>query len=142
ELAAQINGFMPQHVADKVTELLNAQRKAVRGAQLLVLGVAYKRDVNDTRDSPALEILRLLRERGAEVEYHDPFVKAVRLEDGTTLKSVALTAKALRAADCVLLLTDHSHVDYKQLRQEAALILDTRNCLARVSGGRAKVHLL
>jgi UDP-N-acetyl-D-glucosamine dehydrogenase len=123
---------MPRYVVSRVGEALNRARKSVNGSRILLLGVSYKRDVGDTRESPALDILELLREMGAEVEFHDPFVPSLR-HDGRTMDSVELTAEALAAADCVVITCDHTGVDYDMVLREAAIIVDPRNGL----GGRA-----
>ena len=129
ELASEINAEMPQFVVGKVRAALNASRKAVNGARILVLGVAYKRDVNDVRESPALDIIRLLAADGAQVEYHDPFVPEVA-EDGTSLSSVALTDEALSEADAVVIVTDHSEVDYGRVLELAGVVVDARHVTA------------
>ena len=129
ELASEINAEMPQFVVGKVRAALNAGRKAVNGARILVLGVAYKRDVNDVRESPALDIIRLLATDGAQVEYHDPLVPEVA-EDGTSLSSVALTDKALSEADAVVIVTDHSEVDYGRVLELARVVVDARHVTA------------
>ena len=129
ELASEINAEMPQFVVGKVRAALNAGRKAVNGARILVLGVAYKRDVNDVRESPALDIIRLLAADGAQVEYHDPLVPEVA-EDGTSLSSVALTDEALSEADAVVIVTDHSEVNYGRVLELAAVVVDARHVTA------------
>jgi UDP-N-acetyl-D-glucosamine dehydrogenase len=128
ELAGEINAQMPEYWVEQVADRLNDRGKAVRGSALLVLGVAYKKDIDDTRESPALDVIRLLERRGATVTYHDPHVPQLR-EDGVELRSVALTPEALRAADCVVILTDHSSIDYAVVAREADLIVDTRHAL-------------
>ena len=129
ELASEINAEMPQFVVGKVRAALNAGRKAVNGARILVLGVAYKRDVNDVRESPALDIIRLLAADGAQVEYHDPLVPEVA-EDGTSLSSVTLTDEALSEADAVVIVTDHSGVDYARVLELASVVVDARHVTA------------
>ncbi len=136
ELAAEVNSHMPDYVVGKVGDALNSERKAVNGSRVLVLGVAYKRDVGDVRESPALDVIHLLRERGAEVSYHDPHVPAVRF-DGYALTSVELTDAALEEADCVVIVTDHRAFDWERIKQRAHLIVDTRNAIK--SNGGAKV---
>lgn len=133
ELASEINTSMPHYVVNKVAEALNDESKAVRGAQIAVLGVAYKRDVDDVRESPALDIIQLLSERGAQVSYHDPYVPAVRLEHQKSMESVTLTADWLRSADCVVIVTDHSAYDYGWIVENSRLIVDTRNATAPVT---------
>lgn len=136
ELAAEINSHMPDYVVDKVSDALNDERKAINGSNILVLGVAYKRDVGDVRESPALDVIHLLSQRGGEVSYHDPFIPSVRL-DGISLSSVELTAESLAAADCVVVVTDHQVFDWDWVADNARLIVDTRNALT--TSGRARI---
>lgn len=136
ELAAEINSHMPDYVVNKIGDALNDERKAIKGSRILVLGVAYKRDVGDVRESPALDVIHLLNERGGAVSYHDPFVPTVRL-DGVSLFSVELTAEALAAADCVVIVTDHQAFDWAWVADNARLIVDTRNALT--DPGKARV---
>ena len=117
---------MPDYVVELVAESLNQRRRCLNGAQVLVLGVAYKREVGDTRESPAMEILMKLREKGSEVEYVDPYVPSLDVH-GTILKSVDLTDEKLAEADCVLILTDHSAFDYQRVVDHATLVVDPRN---------------
>jgi UDP-N-acetyl-D-glucosamine dehydrogenase len=133
ELASEVNAEMPRWVLTKVTEALNRDRKAVNGSRVLMLGLAYKPDVSDTRESPALDILQMLRERGAEVTYHDPHVPELRTEERTD-SSVELTAEALEAADVVVITTDHSAVDYGLVVEHAGIVVDTRNALDDLEG--------
>ena len=133
ELAGEINAAMPEYWVARVADRLNEQGRAVRGSQVLVVGVAYKKDIDDLRESPALDILRLLHQRGASVVYHDPFVSHVK-EDGLDLRSVPLTADALAKADCVIIVTDHSSVDYRLVAQHARVVVDTRHVLPRRDG--------
>jgi len=137
ELAAEVNAEMPMYVIRRAAEALNSVRKPVNGSRVLVLGVAYKPDVNDTRESPALEIIALLQQRGAAVEYHDPHVPALELKSGDLL-SVELTAERLETADLVLIATDHSTVDYRFVGHHAALVVDPRNVM--VEGEKAVVY--
>jgi UDP-N-acetyl-D-glucosamine dehydrogenase len=130
EIAGEVNAEMPEFWVDKVVERLNEQTKAVRGSLVLVLGVAYKKDIEDTRESPALDVIRLLRQRGADVRYHDPHVPALK-DDGGELASVPLTAETLAGADCVIVVTDHSAVDYELVARHARAVVDTRHVLAR-----------
>jgi len=130
ELASEINSEMPYFVVDKVREALNRQRKAVNGASVLLLGVAYKKDIDDVRESPALDILKLLVEDGAEVSYHDPFVPELR-DEGADLGSIELTDEALSGADAVVILTDHSGFDYDRVVREAAVLVDARHVAPR-----------
>ncbi len=130
ELASQINASMPPYVVQRVGEALNDKGKAVKGARILVIGVAYKRNVGDMRESPALEIIHLLRTKGAKVQYHDPFVPALR-EETFSLKSVPLSTATLAQADCVVVVTDHDQLNYKFIERGSRLVLDTRNVFAK-----------
>jgi UDP-N-acetyl-D-glucosamine dehydrogenase len=140
ELADAINSHMPEHVATLVADALNEEGKALRGARVLILGAAYKPDIDDLRESPALDVMIELRARHALVSYHDPFVPEVPLGDGT-LRSEALTPSALKAADCVLVITNHSAFDWEMVRRHARLIVDTRNALKGTHGGARVVKL-
>ncbi|MBI4436606.1 MAG: nucleotide sugar dehydrogenase [Candidatus Omnitrophica bacterium] len=137
ELATQINSYMPKHVSERTAEILNDARKPLQGSRILILGVSYKRNVNDTRESPALEILHHLKEKGSEVFYHDPYVPVLKLEKGQ-MKSSPLTDRFLRTIDCVVVVTDHT-IDYQKIFEKSSLILDTRNALCHVKGKGAKV---
>ena len=128
ELAAEVNAEMPMYVIRRAAEALNSVRKPVNGSRVLVLGVAYKPDVNDVRESPALDIIALLRQRGAVVEYHDPYVPAVALESGD-LQSVDLSEDRLRDSDLVMIATDHGCVDYEFVGRHASLVVDPRNAM-------------
>jgi len=134
-LAEEVNSRMPEHVVQLVADGLNDERKAVKGSSVLLLGVAYKRDVDDVRESPALSIIDRLRTKGANVRYHDPFVKELSFDDahieasGESLSSAPLSDEELRAADCVIIVTDHTEIDYKRVCALAPLIVDTRNAL-------------
>jgi UDP-N-acetyl-D-glucosamine dehydrogenase len=121
---------MPEHWVAQIVDRLNEQGRAARGSKVLVLGVAYKKDIDDVRESPALDVIRLLQRRGAVVAYHDPHVRKLRDED-IDLTSTPLTAETLTAADCVVIVTDHSAVDYGLIARSARLVVDTRNALAR-----------
>ena len=134
-LAEEVNSRMPEHVVQLVSDGLNDERKPMKGSSILLLGVAYKKDINDVRESPALSIIDRLRAKGANVSYHDPFVAEMRFDDahteanGEPLNSVPLTDEQLRAADCVIIVTDHSDIDYQRVCRVAPLIVDTRNAL-------------
>jgi len=141
ELATEINGHMPEHVVRTVGDLLNEDRLAVNGARLLVLGVAYKADVSDMRESPALDIVRMLEARGAEVRYHDPHIPELDIE-GFSGKSVELTDDALKACDLAVIITAHSAVDYDRVVALAPRIYDTRNATRDVREGLEKVRKL
>jgi UDP-N-acetyl-D-glucosamine dehydrogenase len=133
ELAGEINAAMPEYWVAQVVDGLNEQGKAVRSSEVLVLGVAYKKDIDDVRESPALDLIRLLRQRGAVVRYHDPYVATLK-DDDIDLRSTPLSADALAAADCVVIVTDHSSVDYPLVARHARLVVDTRNALGRLRG--------
>jgi UDP-N-acetyl-D-glucosamine dehydrogenase len=134
-LAEEVNSRMPEHVVQLVSDGLNDERKPMKGSQVLLLGVAYKKDINDVRESPALSIIDRLRAKGANVRYHDPFVAELRFDDahtdstGEPLNSVPLTNEELQSADCVIIVTDHSDIDYKHVCSLVPLIVDTRNAL-------------
>jgi UDP-N-acetyl-D-glucosamine dehydrogenase len=131
ELAGYINGQMPHFVVDKVQNALNDASKPVRGSRIHVVGVAYKRDIDDVRESPALDIIHLLMQRGAVVTYSDPYVHSIQL-DGDTLKAESLEG-AVADADCIVIVTDHSSFEYASLVRDARLIVDTRNALKKFS---------
>jgi len=141
ELASEINGNMPLYVVTKIMDALNNVRKTVNGADILVLGVAYKRDIDDLRESPALDIIRLLEERGANISYHDPYVPNLHRE-GIDLESQPLTEETLSAADAVVIVTDHTCLDYAWVAEHASIVVDTRNALKDVKQPRARVVLL
>jgi UDP-N-acetyl-D-glucosamine dehydrogenase len=130
DLAGELNTEMPEFWVRKLSEALNGQGKAVRGAAILVLGVAYKRDIDDIRESPAMDIIRLLKGQGARVTYSDPHVPCFR-EDGQEFRSVQLTPEIVAAADCVMIVTDHTSVDYRMIKRSAKLVVDTRNALPK-----------
>jgi UDP-N-acetyl-D-glucosamine dehydrogenase len=130
DLAGELNTEMPLFWVRKLSEALNSQGKSVKGASVLVLGVAYKRDIEDIRESPALDIIRLLEGQGAEVSYFDPHVPRFR-EDGREFRSVELTPERVAAADCIMVVTDHSSVDYRMIKHKAKLVVDTRNAIPK-----------
>jgi UDP-N-acetyl-D-glucosamine dehydrogenase len=138
DLASEINSAMPDLVVNKVALALNDEKKAVRGSAVLVLGVAYKRDIDDMRESPALDVIRLLEEHGADVTYHDPHVAKYR-EDGHERASVALTDDVIAKSDAVVIVTDHSSIDYQRLVDKASLVVDTRNALSKTKKSRARI---
>jgi len=133
ELASEINAEMPRYMAEKAAGLLNELGKPVKGSRVLVLGVAYKRDTEDTRESPALDIIQLLKEKGAEVSYHDPLVASLRHE-GQALESVPLEAALLARTDVIVIVTDHSDIDFDLIRESGRPVLDTRNVLGSAAG--------
>jgi UDP-N-acetyl-D-glucosamine dehydrogenase len=136
-LADEVNSRMPEHVVQLIADGLNDERKSLNGSRVLVLGVAYKKDIDDVRESPALSIIDRLRAKGAEVRYHDPYVSELRFDDahtegsGEPLQSVELTDEELRSSDCSVIVTDHSGVDYGRVCALSKLIVDTRNALSR-----------
>ncbi len=132
DVASEVNAEMPAFWVKKVAEQLNEDALAVRNSRVLVLGVAYKKDIDDQRESPALDIIGLLRQQGADVQYHDPYIDQIT-DDGDTLRSVDLTADQLSAAACVVIATDHTHVDYDLIRKHAGRVVDTRNALRRMT---------
>ncbi len=142
ELAADINGSMPEVVVRRATDLLNDARKSVKGSRVMILGVAYKRDTGDSRESPALDVIRLLDERGAKIAFHDPFNTEVAIDGGRVLRRSALSEKNLAKADLVIVITNHSDYDYKMIVRHSGLILDTRNATEKIRSGRSKIHLL
>ena len=142
ELAGHVNAAMPHHVVAKVADALNTHAKAVRGSSILVLGVSYKRDIDDVRESPAMDVMAELEQKGARVSYHDPYVPSIHAREWAghrDLASVALTSDALAAADCVVILTDHRAFDYADVVGRARLVVDSRNA---VKGRHAHVFKL
>jgi UDP-N-acetyl-D-glucosamine dehydrogenase len=136
ELAGEINSEMPEHVCDRIARVLNDREKSVKGSRVLVLGVTYKRDVDDVRESPALDILRLLEDRGARISYNDPFVPELEW-NGTTLRSQDLIP-SVKSADVVVIVTDHSGYPYREIVDAASVILDTRNATRGIKSD--KIH--
>jgi UDP-N-acetyl-D-glucosamine dehydrogenase len=132
ELAGYINGQMPHFVVEKVQNALNDHAKPVKGSRIHLLGVAYKRDIDDVRESPALDILHLLEKRGAMLTYSDPFVPELKM-DGLDMKS---DAAGIAAADCVVIVTDHRSVDYRAVVEQARLVVDTRNACKGIKSGK------
>jgi UDP-N-acetyl-D-glucosamine dehydrogenase len=142
QLAGEINTAMPHYVIDRVGAALNDRSRSIRGSNVLVLGVAYKKDVDDVRESPSLEIMKLLKERGAEVSYSDPYIPRLhkmREYDFSYMSSVSLTEENLRHYDVVLIATDHSNVDYQRVVDHSRLVVDTRNATKTIRNGREKI---
>ena len=141
ELAGEVNTQMPLYVVQRTMEALNRHRKSINGSKLLVLGASYKKDVDDPRESPALKVISLLKERGANVSYHDPFVAKLEREHGIDfeMSSTPLSMSSLGEYDSVLILTDHSTIDYSAVVQHARLVLDTRNATRKVTRHREKI---
>ena len=143
ELAGEVNLAMPAYVVERVADALNDRGKSLKGAKILMLGVAYKRDLDDDRESPSFKLLDLLQRKHAEVSYHDPFVPALRAgrRHDFGLRSVELDAATLSAADAVLIATDHSAVDYAFVVRHARLVVDSRNATRNVRTDREKIVL-
>jgi len=142
ELAGEINTEMPYHVVNAVASALNEREKSIKGSKVLLLGVAYKKDVDDLRESPSLKLLELLTGRGALIDYNDPYFPSLfkmRHYDFSNLRSVELTPDRLAAYDCVLIATDHSSYDYDAIVHSAKLVVDTRNATRRVKQSRDKI---
>lgn len=138
ELAEEINFGMPHYVLGKISDALNEESKPLRGSRVLVLGAAYKADISDMRESPTLDLLRLLREKGAHVDYNDPFVPRLTL-GADVMTSVPLTEELLQAADCVVISTPHSSYDWQWVLENTCLVMDTRNATGKTPNGSAKV---
>jgi UDP-N-acetyl-D-glucosamine dehydrogenase len=141
ELAGEINVEVSYYVINKVIQALNGENKSLKDAKILVLGVAYKKDIDDVRESPALKIIELLRQRGANITYHDPYIPVIEPHGGSNihLECVELSDDTLEKADCVLILTDHSSLDYEQVVSRSKLIVDTRNATKNVKQDREKI---
>ena len=139
ELAAQVNQTMPYFVRDLVAKALNGHRKPLLGSKILVLGMAYKKDVSDWRESPSLKVVELLESDGAEVRYHDPHIPSFADDHGKVRRSVPMTDDLLEKVDCVAIATNHSSFDYARIVAKAKLIVDTRNATAGVPGAKEKV---
>jgi UDP-N-acetyl-D-glucosamine dehydrogenase len=129
---------MPEYVVRKVARALNEDERSVKGSHVLILGIAYKRDIDDMRESPALDVMRLLEDRGARVDYHDPFVASFR-ENGHHKSGVPLSRDVLERVDAVVIITDHSGVDYQLVTDHARLVVDTRNATSRLKPSRARI---
>ncbi len=129
---------MPDYVVEKVAHALNDARKAVNGSRILVIGVAYKKNIDDIRESPALDVIRLLEGRGATVAYHDPYIPRFR-EEGHERVGVSLTAAELKRSDAVVIVTDHSSIDYQLIVDHADVVVDTRNATAGVRNPSARI---
>ncbi len=141
ELAGEVNTSMPHYVVSKVMEALNHHKKSLKGSKVLVLGLAYKKDIDDLRESPSIELIELLREKGARVDYNDPYIPRTHRQRQHNLKmaSKKLSAKMLSGYDCVLISTDHSDYDYAWIVRHSKLVVDTRNATATVRSGRSRI---
>ncbi len=140
EVASEINAEMPTFVVGKVREALNNAKQSVNGSRVLILGVAYKKDVDDVRESPALDILKALEKDGAEVLYHDPFIPEWRSEDGFKRASVPLSDELIEEADAVLIVTDHSCFDYQRVYDKSKILVDARNVTADIQASALTAH--
>ena len=143
QLAGEVNSSIPYYVVDRIAAALNDHAKAIRGTKVLILGAAYKKDVDDVRESPALEIMELLQHRGAALSYHDPYIPQLhkmRAYDFSHMRSVGLTPETLAQADVVLIATDHSTLDYQFIVDNARIVVDTRNATRGVTRGREKIY--
>lgn len=147
-LAEEINSSMPKYVAGLVRDALNENEKSVKGAKILILGVAYKKDIDDMRESPALSVIDLLRARGANVVYHDPFVREVTFDhaytigDGEPLYNTELTDELIKSSDCVVICTEHTGIDYNRVCELSKVIVDTRNALSEEMRERSKAKVV
>jgi UDP-N-acetyl-D-glucosamine dehydrogenase len=147
-LAEEVNSSMPKYVMQLIVDGLNEQGKSVKGSQVLILGVAYKKDIDDMRESPALSVIDLLRSKGADVRFHDPYVNEVTFDHahtighGDPLYNVELTDDEIKNSDCVVIITDHSNVDYKRVCELAKLIVDTRNTLDETLRSESKAEII
>ncbi|HEY6909465.1 MAG TPA: nucleotide sugar dehydrogenase, partial [Myxococcales bacterium] len=143
ELAGEINWQMPHHVVERTMEALNEQGKALKGAKVLILGLAYKKNIDDLRESPSIRLIELFREKGAQVSYHDPYcpkMKEMRHQPRYMLEMESVDLSAAKEADVVVIATDHDCIDYQALVRDAKLVIDTRNATRSVTFGKDKVR--
>ncbi|MCI0567236.1 MAG: nucleotide sugar dehydrogenase [Acidobacteria bacterium] len=138
ELASEINSNMPHYVVSRIVDALNSLQKSVNGSRILILGIAYKKDISDVRESPALDIINLLQDKGAQVIYHDPHAPEVHL-DHAVLRSVSLTDDLLIGSDCTVIVTNHSDYDYPRIVAKARIVVDTRNATRGLTAPRGKI---
>jgi UDP-N-acetyl-D-glucosamine dehydrogenase len=138
ELASEINTNMPRFAVNKIQDALNREKKPINGAKILIIGIAYKPDVDDSRESPALDVILYLQQKGAVVKFHDPFIKSIDREE-IHMESVADLDQEIKSADCVAIITNHSSYDYDQILKNAKLIVDTRNALGEKGRSNPKV---
>lgn len=139
ELASEINRSMPKYVVDKVIHALNQHRKALNGSKILIIGVAYKKDIGDTRESPAFDVMRLMLDNGAHILYHDPHVSNIILGGEDIYHSETLTTSIIEGVDCVVILTDHSTINYELIVEHAATVVDTRNATHSLQNASSKI---
>lgn len=142
ELASEINANMPRYTVGRVMDAMNDRGKALKDSNCLVLGVAYKPDIDDIRESPALDVISLLQEKGADISYHDPYIPGFQAHDGEQMESVPDLLAAVREADCVVIITDHKGYDYVAILDAAKLIFDSRNALGKMGNNSSKVERL
>jgi UDP-N-acetyl-D-glucosamine dehydrogenase len=141
QLAEEINLGMPEFVVDKISTALNGHKKPINGSKVLVLGVSYKSDVADLRESPALDVIQLLTSRGAKAEFHDPYFDSIEI-DGVSIPRMELTQEALNDADCVVVTAGHSVYDWQWIVDNTDLLVDTRNATANVQSTSCEIHKL
>ncbi len=139
ELASDINTNMPRYVVARILDAMNDRGKLLKGSRCLVLGVAYKPDIDDIRESPALDVIGLLQKKGARVEYHDPYIPTLKTHDDVEMHSVPDLMKAVAEADCVVIVTNHKSYDYKAILGTAKFIYDSRNALGKMGKDSEKV---
>jgi UDP-N-acetyl-D-glucosamine dehydrogenase len=142
ELASDINTNMPRYVVGRVSDAFNDREMALKGSKCLVLGAAYKPDIDDIRESPALDVIGLLQKKGAQVEYHDPYIPQLRTHDNIEMQSVPDVMQAVRNSDCVIIITNHTSYDYEAILREAKFIFDSRNALGQSGKKNPKVARL
>ena len=142
ELASEITTNMPRYVVGRVLDAMNERGKTLKGSRCLVLGAAYKPDIDDIRESPALEVIDLLQKKGAQVDYHDPYIPALKTHAGAEMKSVPDLMAAVRASDCVVIVTNHKTYDYPAILDAASFIFDSRNALGKMGKESPKVDRL
>jgi UDP-N-acetyl-D-glucosamine dehydrogenase len=138
ELADEINGYMPYFTVTRINDALNRQRKSIRGSRILVLGVAYKKDIDDIRESPALDVIKILEEKGAHISYNDPYVDSITVNN-RSYESKKLTPKVLKRMDCIVITTGHEDYDYSFIVEHANMVVDTRNATKFVRNNRKKI---
>jgi len=139
ELASEITTNMPRYVVSRILDAMNERGKALKGAQCLILGAAYKPDIDDIRESPALEVINLLQRKGARVAYHDPYIPVLKTHEGVEMRSVPDLMAAVREADCVVVVTNHKTYDYPAILEAAQFIFDSRNALGKMGKDSPKV---
>jgi len=142
ELASEINTNMPRYVVNRILEAMNQRGKTLKGSRCLILGAAYKPDIDDIRESPALDVISLLQQKGADVQYHDPYIPSLTTHDGQELESVPDLLVAVRAADCVVIVTNHKGYAYQAILEAAQFIFDCRNALGALGKDNPKVEKL